>query len=187
MLELLRIDNSRPAHSFRLVAFPNEFRKERVRQSEGRSERGEVYRAFFQELIDQLREEHRFTRARKGQAQSWYTFASGHAGIGYSSSFAQGGRARAEIYIHGGSPEHAKALFDHFSTLRDKIESSFGETLEWERLDNRRASRIAAYRLGSIDDDSQSLQEIREWMIDNLLKFREVFGSLLPEALSTVG
>jgi hypothetical protein len=115
VLELLRIDDSRPAYNLRLVVFPNEFRKERVRQTDGTPERGEAYRAFFQELIDCLREEHRFTGARIGQAQSWYTYARGHSGISYGSSFAQGGRARAEIYIYGGTQEHNKALFNHLA------------------------------------------------------------------------
>ena len=46
-------------------------------------------------------------------------------------------------------------------------------------LDDRRASRIAVYRAGSIDQDPQALGEIRAWMIDRLLRFRKVFGPLL--------
>lgn len=61
------------------------------------SEKGEAYRAFFQSLIDQLRESYNFTQARAGQPVNWYTFASGYSGIYYGVNFAQGGRFRAEV------------------------------------------------------------------------------------------
>ena len=35
----------------------------------------------------------------------------------------------------------------------ESFESGLGDTLEWERLDNRRASRVSIRRPGSIDDD----------------------------------
>ena len=49
------------------------------------------------------------------------------------------------------------------------------------RLDNRIASRISLNRSGSIDDDSDALEEIKAWMISNLLKFRDVFGPQVAE------
>jgi hypothetical protein len=52
----------------------------------------------------------------------------------------------------------------------------FGEPLEWKRLDDRRASRIAIYRPGSIEQDEQALREIRAWIVDRLLRFKRVFG-----------
>ena len=63
-VELWKIDGSRPAINFKLVSTPNEWRKQTaVSAGTGGkvSERGERYRAFFQELIDELRETHRFT------------------------------------------------------------------------------------------------------------------------------
>ena len=54
-----------------------------------------------------------------------------------------------------------------------------GETLNWGRLDDRRASRVALYRPGTIDDDIKTLLEIREWMVSHLRKMREVCSPCL--------
>lgn len=135
-----------------------------------------TYRVYFQESIDELREKYKFSNARKGQPQSWYSFASGYAGITYGMSFALGNRARVDLYIDQGNAEKNKSLFDSIYEDREFIESKFGEKLEWERLDEKQASRIAIYREGSIEDDQEKLKQIREWSIQKLLKFKEVFN-----------
>jgi hypothetical protein len=63
---------------------------------------------------------------------------------------------------------------------KEQIERAFGEPLEWERLDDKRACRIAIYRLGSIQDDRDTLAEIHEWFIAKLLKFKSVFSPYFP-------
>ncbi len=177
VVEVLRIDNSRPAFSFRPVAFPNEWvNSNKATPTEKPSERREAYRAFFQELIDELREKHNFTGARVGQPQNWYTFASGTSGVYYGCSFAQAKQVRAEVYINTGEQKSSKALFDALEKEKDALEKQFGEPLRWERLDDRSASRIAIYRPGSIEDDPETLMEIRDWGIDHLLRFKKVFG-----------
>ncbi len=148
------------------------------------SEKGEAYREFFQHLIDRLRERG-FTKAKVGQPQNWYTFASGLQGIGYGASFAQGGQARAEIYIDRGDVASNKKLFDELASVRSAVEEAFGEKLSWERLDERRACRVAIYRPGSIEENPQTLDEIRVWMIERLLKFREVFAQRLGDLLGS--
>ena len=74
-----------------------------------------------------------------------------------------------------------KTLFDQLLERQTDIESEVGEELEWERLDDRKASRIAVVRQGSIDDDEDTLEEIQDWMVDRLLKFKEVFAPRLDE------
>lgn len=178
IVEILQIDDSRPACSFKLVAFPNVFRKAAIDSKEGGapSERREAYRVFFQDLIDQLREKHHFTGARVGQPQSWYSFASGITGVTYSFSFALKEQLRAEIYIDLGDAAKNKALFDALFATHDMIENEFGEPLQWERLDDRRASRVAIYRPGSIENDTLSLQDMKSWAIEHLLRLKKVFG-----------
>ena len=63
----------------------------------------------------------------------------------------------------------------------ESLETTFGEKLAWERLDERRACRVATYPSGSIEQDPQVLEEIRKWMIDRLLKFKKVFDAPLTD------
>jgi hypothetical protein len=188
VVEALQIDNSRPACNFRLVANPNDWRKSNVsKQITVPSVRGEAYAKFFQALIDQLRQEHNFTRALKAQPQNWYTFSSGIRGIGFSVGFTLGNRVRTEMYIDRQNEVWNKWLFDALFARRASIESEFGVPLEWERLDTRQASRIAIYRPGSIEDPASTLEEIRRWAIDRLLQFRSIMGPQVTEIIKVNG
>lgn len=183
VIEVIQIDNSRPAYNFKLVAFPNEWRKTNISSGTQISEKREAYRLYFQNLIDALRAKN-FTNAQKGQPQSWYSFSSGlQGGITYSNSFAQGGRVRAEIYIDRGDTKLNKDLFDKLLESKDDLEKEYGEPLEWERLDSKRASKIAIYRPGSIEEDEKALDEIKDWSIEKLLKFKKVFAPKIKKYL----
>ncbi len=144
------------------------------------SEKLEAYREFFQHLLDELRERG-FTKAQAGQPQNWYLFASGVQGVGYGARFAQGGQACAEIYIDCGDATLNNDLFDRLSEESKVFEKAFGEELSWERMNGRKACRVAIYRSGSIDQNPQILEEVREWMIDRLLKLKGVFHTELTE------
>ena len=183
-IELWKIGNSHPAPHFKLVATPNEWRKQTVGGGQAPvrvSERGERYRRFNQKLVDSLRKEHNFTKARVGQPYNWGSFASGVGGIGYNTSFAQGGKARVEVYIDTGDKNSNQRLFDSLKESKSTIEAELRDPLVWERLDNRRACRISVVRPGTIDDADDTLEEIHDWMIDRLLKFKQVFGPRLNE------
>jgi hypothetical protein len=101
--------------------------------------------------------------------------------VSYGASFAQGGRARAELYIDQGDAETNKALFDSLVAQRKDIEREFEEPLEWERLDDRRASRIALYREGHIELPEEELCEIRAWMIERVLRLKRILGPRLAQ------
>lgn len=186
VVEALKVDDSRPGVNFKLVSTPNEWSKGAIKAGSSRnrepSERSERYRAFFQDLIDTLRNEHKFTGARKGQPNNWYSFSAGHGQrIKYNASFARGGRARVEVYIDNEDGEWNEQFFDQLSLRKESIESELEEDLEWERLEDSRACRVSAVRLGSIDDDSETLEETQNWMIERLLDFKRVFGPRLDE------
>jgi hypothetical protein len=177
---VVKIDDSRPAVVFKAVVSPNAWQRDTKLAADRRtSPRAESYRRYFQLLLDELREKHRFSGAKAAQPQNWYSFASGVSGISYSTSFTRDGRVRVEVYIDRGDGEENEAIFNGFLNDKNEIERAFGDALAWERLDDRRACRVAVYRDGSIEDAESELSEIRAWVVERLLRLRRVFGRRL--------
>ena len=181
VLELLQIEGSRPAVNFKVEALPNAWTKQvksQVAGAESLSEKQSAYRSFFQELIDELRTKHRFTNAKAAGSMNWYAFASGISECRYVVTFTSDGRLRAELGIDSSKRELNKAIFDELFSRREEFDAAFGEPLEWDRLDQLRASRIAVYRPDS-SIMAAPAEELRDWAIENLLRFKKTFGAEL--------
>ncbi len=186
IVELLKVDGSNPAVNFRVVASPNDWSRGSMRsiKPQALNDKNSLYQGFFQHLIDELREKHKFTNARVGQAQNWYSFSTGTRGFQYAASFAKAGQLRAELYIYIGDSSKNLAALEALRADRLAIEQAFGEPLEWEPLETKLACRVAVYRPGGIQDSTASLEEYEKWFIDRLLRFKTVFGPRLPAALT---
>lgn len=184
VIEVLRIDDSRPAYNFKTVVFPNQWQKTQKISAKTSTSRGEAYRAYFQVLLDELRAL-RFTNAKTAQAQSWYTFSAGTTGLAYGHSFTHGDQVRVELYIDLGDRQANEVVFNKLAADRAGIEQALDSELSWERLEGKRACRIALYRSGSITMDPAALEDIRMWTIENLRRFKEVFGPRLKDSVSS--
>jgi hypothetical protein len=86
-------------------------------------------------------------------------------------SFAANSRLRSELYVDTGSQDTSKALFDSLHGKKAVIESSFGEQLNRERLDEKRASRIAAYADGTVES-SEEWDAYIDWFFDTQQRLR---------------
>lgn len=182
-IEVFQIDDSKPVYNFKLIASPNEWQKSLSKSVNKVSSKSLLYREFFQKLLDELRSKHRFTNAKAGQPQSWYSFSTGVKGFTFGVSFALGGRARTELYIDTNDKETNKRIFRQFECDKEQIELEFNGKLEWELLEDARASRIAIYCSGNIDDPQEDLEIVHQWMVDKLLKFKFVFKKRLQSVI----
>ncbi|MDE2785760.1 MAG: DUF4268 domain-containing protein [Chloroflexota bacterium] len=191
VVEAWRIDDSRPAPHFRMVAMPNDWQKRasstgQVNRDDGRvTESGEGYRDFFQSLLDTLRDEHRFTTARRpishqGRYQNWYGFASGFRGIIYRAAFPRN-KASVELYIDFPDGEANARLLDRLKEREEQIEAALEASLEWDSRENRRFVSVAVTRGGTISDASETIEEVHDWMVRYLLAFKRVFTPHLQE------
>ena len=148
--------------------------------------RQEKYKNYFQALIDELREEHNFTRARAGQPDNWYEFSAGIRGIYYGVQFTGENKVWTCVKIYENVQSNRFDLFDALEQRKEEIESAFGSPLEWARLEKQRRSRIFVSRDGNIELPDDELEGIREWHIANLLKLKAVFQPEIERALETL-
>ncbi len=141
----------------------------------------EMYQSYFQALLDELREQHNFTTARKAQGCNYLRFASGIPGIKYYAKFQQG-RSYTALHIHFGNYEKNKNFFDVLKERESEINARFDVTLYWDRRDDIDTCIIGFGRDGDIESDARTLETIRAWHIENLLKFKAVFTPEIERA-----
>ena len=68
-----------------------------------------------------------------------------------------------------------EALFDFLQSHRETIHERFGAGLDWQRLHDKKASRVAVFAIdGSIDDDA--LEIVQDWMAEHLAKLDRALG-----------
>lgn len=148
-LELFRIDDSLPAPHFKVVAQPNEWQEEVASQTQTvPTERRIAYHDFFVDLLNRLKDRSpNFTSSSRVGYENWMSFGAGRSGFSFGPVFATN-RFQVELYIDTGSKEVNEHAFDLLCQEREVIEGLLGETLVWERLDNRRACRVSAVREG---------------------------------------
>lgn len=184
VVEVWKIDDSRPAPRFSPVVVPNDWQKQAQRsvQQAMLSPRQLRYREFLQALIDTLREEHAgFTSAKTAKPENWYGFKTGFSGFSYTASFTIARTARTALKISTGDEVRNKDLFDRLFDHKEDIEMALGHSLVWDRKDEYQSCIISVGRKASIEDDDETLDEIRNWMIDRLLAFKDAFGPHLDE------
>ena len=82
-----------------------------------------------------------------------------------------------EIYFDKGKnfvdPNINKQRFDKLCEHKKEIEEKFGSELSWERLDEKRASRIAVKIEGVGLNDKDKWKMLQNQMIDNMIKLEK--------------
>jgi hypothetical protein len=72
-----------------------------------------------------------------------------------------------------------KQRFDALSAHKPAIEATVGEPLKWEKLDNKRACRIAGYTRAQILMDSDSPARL-DWAVKKAVDFHRAFAPEFP-------
>ena len=177
-IEAVKIGESLPAPMFEVVAAPNGWAKEVIKT---RTASEQKYTDFFQPLVSTLTKDHKLLRITKPAYYSRGISAS-HSGLSYRISFFTqgGGKHRIELYIDRGDKPLNEAVFNKLHEQKQDIESALGKshTWDWEHTTRGTSCRISITRDGGIDEENKH-DDIRKWMVDHLLKFKEVFDPRL--------
>lgn len=179
-LEMLTIDDSKPAPYFKPVVIPSEWQKTAA-ESE-LTERQRMYHEFFTEYLNRVKSRYKgWTAAQSGGYENWYSLRSGvSSSYYYEMVFKRGKKIRVGLYIDTGNKEENKQCFDYLQEHRQEIEKQLGSKLEWERMDHARASCVGIYRPGTIKKKEDWEQNL-SWGVDYVGRFRKTFTPHLEE------
>jgi len=99
--------------------------------------------------------------------ENWISAGAGRSGLSYNYVIWRNERTGVELYIDTGERDQNKRIFDRIAEKKAEVESIFGDSLQWERLDDARASRIRfVIRKGGLRDDESNWASMQDAMID---------------------
>lgn len=176
-LHAYKIGDSKPAPQFQIVEKPNDFIKFSKNKTnsdslnKSQSERLEFWNRFNDRLIEKGKP----FNVRKATTNHWYSISIGTSEAHVSVSLInQDSNIIIELYINDD-----KKLFDKLYANREEIEAKFGHKLIWDKLENKKASRIKYYINGLNFDDHSNYDELIDESIDLATKMRDIFKKLI--------
>ena len=147
-------------------------------EKDGGLQPAEVRHSFFQAMFESVARRRPGFRVPKFGYENWVGFAAGPFGF-YDVAFTANGAVRAGVYLDMQERTATKRLFDDLSSDRMAIETGVGRILSWERLDDRRASRIVDYRevrdLANIDEQCAAA----EWAAETVVALMDALDGRL--------
>jgi hypothetical protein len=141
------------------------------------SDREEAYIGFFAKLNARLESQAGFPlRNISPQGQSWIVLASFQKDSALiSAAFTRRKELRIELYLDGGDKAENKSRFDQLLSRKAVFETVVGEPLQWERLESKRACRIAIYTKAQILTDADS-PALLDWAVKKTVDFYQAFA-----------
>jgi hypothetical protein len=172
-VEAVKIGESPPAPLLTLIVGPSETSRKAGEVKEEIAERYVLRQKFWAGLLEKAKSK---TRLHANISPSQYSYIGTGAGK-YGLQFNYDVRkhdAFVELYIDRGDAEENKSIFETLRGSKDSIEAEFGEPLQWQRLEGKRASRIIkTIEMGGYRDDESRWPEIHEAMIDAMIRLEK--------------
>ena len=176
-IHIYKIGSSEPAPMFKIIEQPNDF----VKTVKMLAEKGELkdrekkrleYWTLFNDIID---ERGKPFNKHKPSTDHWYTVAVGSSKCHISIDLVnKDHKIRVGLWI-----DDSKELYDRFYENKDAIEQAVGARLEWDRLDNKKASVICICIPGLDFSDTSNYTELMNKSIDIVIALRKAFAPYL--------
>jgi hypothetical protein len=138
----------------------------------------ELRHRFFEAMFDSVAIRRPGFRIPKFGYENWVGFAAGPFGF-YDVAFTANGAVRAGVYLDMQERTATKRLFDDLYAERLAVETAVGRILSWERLDDRRASRIVDYREVGDLGRLQERRDLADWAAETVVKLMEALDDRL--------
>ncbi len=174
-IEVWKIGNSEPAPKFNVVSKPNDWGKnQKVNNTLNKSQKiqGEFWQSFAEYGASNEKYSKEFNK-RKALPQHWYDLPMGSSEYHLSLTCkTQANELGVEVYI-----ENNKKLYDLFYESREQIEKETNLEYKWQRLDNKKASRIITSKKCDISKQ-ENWEDYFEWLSNTALVTKLAFTKI---------
>jgi hypothetical protein len=173
-VEAVRIGQSPYAPLFTVMAGPDRQIKEIGESKKERSEQHEKYLHFWKDLLERSKAKTQLFANIEPRPDSWISTGAGKSGVSFVYAIQLKG-AYVELYIDFDreTGEKNKIIFDKLHLEKANIENDFGGNLDWERLDDKRASVIRKrFSIGGIATP-QLWPKLHDEMIDAMIRIEK--------------
>lgn len=177
-LEAYRIGRSDSAPYFKIVVGPNKQTKEFGEEKKELAKGQVLCMEFWKQLLARAKQKGVMLHAnRSGTRDMWIAAGAGVSGLSFNYVIWREGKAAVELYIDVGDKQKNKRIFDKLRSYKKKIETLFRAKLDWERLEDRRASRLRYWiRKGGLRDEAR-WQQIQDAMIEAMARLEKALKS----------
>lgn len=171
-IKAYKIGDSLPAPMFKVVEKPNDFIKSSKSIKDVDLSKTEAERLYFwTEFNRVLADNGKPFNIRKATTDHWYDVAIGTSEAHISITLVnKDGSIGVELYIRDN-----KDLFDSLFEQKEEIETKLGFSLIWERLDDKKASRIKSYISGLNFNKQENYPKLMNETIGRVIQMRNVF------------
>ncbi len=168
-----RIGDSDPAPMFKIIEQPNDFaRSVKAAVTKGELSEAQIKRQeFWTQFNEVLDSRGKPFNKRKATTDHWYS-----VGIGSSRCYISIDLVNKQHKMRVGFwIPNDKSLFDSLLENKNEIEQSVGQTLDWDRLEGKKACVISASIPGLNFNKQDNYPELMNKAIDMVLSFRDAF------------
>lgn len=140
---------------------------------------------FWNELLKELNKHSNLYKNISPSDGHWLSAGSGARGCPYDIIITKS-YVSLGVSIARSSREENKRIFDNLMKMKTEIDAKYGEGLIWERMDERKMSRIA-HRLEGVDlTDKNDWKEMISFFCQHIPILEEVFKEPLKKAVKNI-
>ncbi len=174
-----KINDSLPAPKFEVVEMPNGF----IKSSKGKNDSNDMSKSqserleFWSMFNDAIDSKGKPFNIRKATTDHWYDISMGTSEARISITLLnREGTIGIELYINDN-----KELFDKVYSQKDVIENELELSLDWQRLDSKKASRVI-YKINGLNFDNHSnYSELMDEIIHKAGLMRDTFAKYIAQ------
>jgi hypothetical protein len=184
-IEGIKIADSPPAPLLTLIVGPSAEGREVGEAKKERAERYNVRKRFWTGLLELAKTKTKLHSAVSPGEYSWVGAGAGTSGLTFNYTITQYG-STAELYIDRGqgAEEENERIFDLLEAHKAEVETAHGGPLSWERLEGKRACRIAArFETGGYRDESE-WPAVQETLIEAMIRLERALRPQLKQLSS---